>query len=155
MPAAYRKGARDLHDDWPCWPLTLIPRRLTTFLLPLPAKLVSGDVSPRWMAWQEGYPESPGAEFRQVQPGTAAWDLKTRFGKTIEREVLAYDPVPPAGQSAVFAVWLDNAWRECFYTVTKSILGRRIHHNRGLKFDMTHGDFMWNFPEASLTMRAA
>ena len=156
MPAAYRKGARDLHDDWGIFPFTRIPRRLTTYILPLPFVLVTawnlggGYAKPRWMPWQEGYPQAPDAQLRPAEPGTAAWDLRERFGKPIEREVLAYDPVLPIGQSALFAAWIDGEYRPCYYTMTRSLFGKRLHHNRGLKPDMTYGDFACNFPEASL-----
>ena len=157
MPAAYRKGARSKHDDFPFFPLTQIPRQWTTYRVPLPFAIVEawnlggGWIKPRWMPWQEGYPESPGMVFRPVEPGGAAWDLRERFGKPIEREVSAYDPVLPYGQAALFSAWIDNAWRPCFYTMTRNVFGKRLHHNRGAKPDMTHGDFHVSFPEASLT----
>lgn len=158
MPEAYRAGARPLHDDWGLWPFTLIPRKATWYRLPLPYRAVSvRGMAPSWIAWQEGYPEAPEAQFRPVKPGTAAWDLKTRFGKPIEREVLAYDTVPQPGGEGLFAVWLDNEWRECYYTNAKVIsvpfLGRRIvKTNRILKCDLTYGDFGCQFPDASFTV---
>jgi hypothetical protein len=164
MPRAYQFAnptGRPFHDDWriPWLPAALQPwgriRRMdTTFLLPMPMKLLQawGPVAPRWMPWQQGYvggmapiPEA----FRLAEAGTEA------AARGCAYEMLAYDPVLPAGQAALYAVWLDDAWRPCFYTRTDSVAGRRIHHNRGLKPDVTLGDFMWNFPEASLSVGKA
>lgn len=158
MPYSYQFAnpqGRPYQDDHGVWPLTAVRRMDNTYMLPLPLKLVwsSGPVAPHWMPWQEGYPEAPGAQLRPMDPASAAYDLATRFGKPIEREVLAYDPVLPGGQAAVFAVWLDGEWVPCYYTRTDELLGRRIHFNYGLKPDMTWGDFMLNWPEVSLTVR--
>jgi hypothetical protein len=158
MPAAYRQGARPLHDDWSVWPFTRIPRRWTWYNLPLPFKFLAGNYEPQWMPWQHGYPQSPEIKLRNVQPGTAAADLRDRFGKEIYYEVLAHDPVPPIGCWGRFAVWLDNAWRECYFTESKQVtipfLGkRRLHRNGILKFDLSLGDFGCQFPDASLTLK--
>lgn len=128
----------------------------TSYRLPLPFRAVEtwGIWGPRWMPWQEGYPLAPGMILRPMQEGGAAWDLATRWGKPITREVLAYDPVPPKGCGGIFAAWLGNQWVECYYARTDILpFGRILTHNRGLKPDMTWGDLMANFPEISLTIR--
>lgn len=144
MPAAYRKGARELHDDWGVWPFTRIPRRLTTYRLPMPARKVAGNAEPIWTPVQEGYPLAPDAEVRPMH----YWDGSKTI---IMPHVLSMHPVHPVGQWSVQAVWLDGEWRPCFETWTTRCLGRRLHHNRGLKPDLTLGDWAWNFPEASMT----
>lgn len=167
MPESYRfsnPNGRPYHDDWAMagvspvlQPQTRVRRMDTTYMLPLPLKLVwsKGGVKPNWIAWQEGYPGggSPDAQFRPMDPSGAAYDLATRFGKPITREVLAYDPVLPPGAAALFAVYLDGEWRPCYYTATAEVLGKRVYYNFGLKPDMTWGDFMTNWPEASLTFK--
>ena len=116
----------------------------TTFHLPMPMRLERawGGVKPVWVKWQDGYlgGESPGAVFRDVLDS---------------REVLAYDPVLVAGQAAVYSVWLDGKWRPCYYTSSRMVFGRRLHTNRGLKPDITRGDWHWAWPEASLSWTEA
>lgn len=157
MPLSYRfsnPNGRPYHDDWtapwlPRWaqPWGKIRRMDTTFMLPLPLKIISGNMKPRWIPLQEGYVGglSPEAQVRDSPyPKEAAL-----LGYS--REVLACDPVGVPGEWGTFAVWLDLEWRECYTTVTKIVGGRRFHTNRILKPDMTHGDFMLNFPDASAT----
>ena len=154
MPKAYQ--TRTLHDDWGIWPFTRIPRRLTWYNLPLPFKFLAGNYEPRWMPWQEGYPQSPAAILRPVQPGTAAFDLRERFGKDIRSEVLAHDPVPPAGCWGRFAVWLDEAWRECLFTTKKRLpFGKIWVYNGPVKFDITWGDFGVQAPDIGVGIRSA
>lgn len=149
MPWAYQQAnpqGRPFHDDWATWPFTRILRRDTAFRVPLPFILVasSGPVAPRWMPWQEGYPESPGANFRASVPGSEA------EARGCPREVLAHDPVLPIGQAATMAAYLNGRWVPCYRTSSSSFLGRRLHTNRGLKPDVTLGDFM-TYLEGSLT----
>lgn len=163
MPWAYQfanpKG-RPFHDDWSLWPFTRVRRMDTWYRLPLPFKAIKvSGFEPKWMPWQEGYPEAPGAQFRAAAPGAVAWSSKLGANVPISREVLAYDPVPPIGGSGLFAVWLDGAWRECFFTDTRIVdiplVGkRRRHTNRVLKCDMTFGDFGCQFPDASYSLGA-
>lgn len=150
MPRAYQfanPSGRPYHDDWraPWIPAALQPwgrvRRMdTTFLLPLPMKLAwsTGGVRSSLVPWQPNYVGG-------LAPGFELCDV----GGIPHVEV--YHPVLPSGQEAIYSVWLDGQWRPCFYTSTRTVFGRRLHHNRGLKPDVTLGDFMWNFPEASLT----
>lgn len=152
MPWAYQfanPNGRPYHDDWTVWPFTRIKRMDTTFMLPMPMKLVwsKGAVLPRWAPWQENYSggTAPNAKIRRALPGTEA------YARNILYEIEVYDPVLPVGQAAVYAVWLDNEWRPCYYTSTQTLFGRRLYTNRGVKPDVTYGDFMWNYPEMSLT----
>lgn len=167
MPWAYQFAnpqGRPLHDDWaakgvPSWlqPWTRIRRMDTTFMLPMPMKLVwsSGPVEPKWMPWQETYPGglTLEAQLRDAQAGSVAAAIGC------PHEILAYDPVLPIGQSAEYAVWLDGAYRTCFYTSTSLVGRKRLHTNRGIKPDLTVtmlnnkpvGDMAWNYPEASLS----
>lgn len=161
MPFAYRFSnpeGRPLQDDHgikgvpACLqPWTKIPRMNNFYELPFPYYAIETNMKPRWMAWQEGYPAAPWAQFRPVQEGTPAWDLKTRFGKPIEREVLAYDPVGGPGEWGRFGTLIDGKETECYYTSTKMLLGRRLHVNFLAKPDMTYGDFGTMFPDPSLT----
>ena len=157
MPMAYKfsnPNGRPYHDDWtakglPSWlqPWGKIRRMDTTYMLKLPLKAISTNMKPRWMPWQEGYPGgmSSWIELRDAQPGSEA------FQRGIPREVLAYDPVGGDGEWGDFGVELDGKVIECYSTYTKNIFGRRLHTNRILKPDMTHGDFHLSGPDASLT----
>lgn len=153
MPRAYQfanPAGRPYHDDWELrgipkaiQPWGKIRRMDTSFILPMPPKVVwsRGDPKPECVPYQEGWPLSPGAELRDT-PG----------GRT-PRCLVVYHPVLAAGQAAVFAVWLDGQWVNAFYTVTRNVLGFRIHSNRGLKHDVTLYDYMYNAPEFSLTFK--
>lgn len=154
MPRAYQFSnpqGRPYHNDWGLWPFTRITRMSTTYMLPLPFKLLQawGPVAPRWMPWQENYPGglAPEAQTRATILGAGS----EAEARGCPRELLAYDPVLPAGQAGLFGVWLDGAYRPCFYTESKVIFGRRLHRNYWLKPDLTLGDFATNFPDASLT----
>ena len=141
MPRAYQKAnpqGRPFHNDWP-WPFSKIPRMETAYRVPLPFKMVDGHSVPRWMPWQEGYPEAPEAQFRVATAGLP-----------YTREVLAHDPVPAIGQSGTFAAFLNGAWMPCYYASSTYLFGRRLHTNRGLKPDLTLGDMM-AWLEASLS----
>lgn len=143
MPAAYRQGARPLHDDWPPG-LRWIPRRWTAYRLPMPAKKIAGNADPEWVPVQDGYPLAPDAkvETKPYYDGKATIFIP---------HVLTMHPRHPAGQWSRQAVWLDGAWRECYLTWTKKIFGKEVYHNRGLKPDVTLGDWLWHWPEISLT----
>lgn len=136
MPLVYREHSRPLHDDWGLWPFTQIPRKWTTYLLPMPSKKIAGNAEPAWAPYQIGYPLAPGTEIRDINNTP---------------HILTMHPVHAVGQWSEQAVWLDGRWVPCYYTVTRAVFGRRFYHNRGLKPDVTLGDFAWNFPEASLT----
>jgi hypothetical protein len=158
LPFAYRKGQRPLHDDWSIWPFTRIPRAWTWYRMPMPFKCLEANYAPRWMPWQEGYPEAPEAQFRDAAPGALVWSSEKVGYIQLAREVLAYDPVPAVGGRAKFAVWLDGKWRECYHTSTVimqiPLVGlRRVHRNGILKFDITHGDFGCQFPDASFSLQ--
>lgn len=161
MPPAYRQGARPLHDDWgivtnnpilrALQPWQKITRMSTTYLLPLPAKLLRsrGPIKPEWFPRQKDYPMSPGAE-------VAACSWKVREGFLLPdpngdiEAFLTYNPTLPVGQSATFACWIDNEWVECYYTATFMLLGMfKKTFNIGMKFDLV--DPMWNFPEWSFS----
>ena len=163
MPFAYRfsnPNGRPYHDDWGIMtsnpliksiqPWQKVRRMDTTYLLPLPAKLVSssGPVTAEWYPYQEGYPLSPGANVE-----LCSWNVKEGFllpdPKGTIKAFLTYNPTLPVGQSATFACYIDKEWVDCYYTSTFKLFGKVKTFNYGMKFDLT--DPMWNFPEFSFS----
>jgi len=65
--------------------------------------------------------------------------------------VLGVDPYLNPGQWSRQAVWIDNEWVECYNTSTRLLFGRKLSANSGLRPDITLGDWMWWFPEVTLT----
>lgn len=167
MPWAYQFAnpqGRPYHDDWGIMtdnrvlkalqPWQRIRRMATYYPLPLPLEPIelSGGWQPRWMPWQEDYDGgvSEKAKLRPVpdDPDSLAWQLKVRHGKNVQREVLAYDPIPEPGKSGLFGVRIDGNLIPCFYTAAKKIpfTNRQVQYYYGLKPDMTWGDlglYMW------------
>ena len=133
-----------------------------TYPLPLPLTLLeqTGGVQPEWMPWQEGYfgGEAPGAQFRPLpdDPSALSRQLRDRWGKDVRREVLAYHPIPKADQSCLFGVHIDGKVIPCFYVFCKKVpfTKKQFQFYFGLKPDMTWGDFMLNWPEASMGLKA-
>lgn len=143
MPAAYRKGARPLHDDWPPgarW----IPRMWTAYRVPYPFKLVSGNLTPKWIPYQAGYPLVPGTEIREMY----YFDGVNNHDKF--PHILMYDFIPKVGQSGTLAAWIDGEYRECFFTTCFRIGSRAIQYHHGAKPDSVLGDFMCWYPEGYL-----
>ena len=161
MPFAYRfsnPDGRPYHNDWGIMssnplikslqPWQRIRRMDTTYLLPLPARLVaySGPVKQEWYPYQEFYPLSPGAIVERCSWSVREGELLPDPNGTIKAFLTAHPTLPP-GQSATFACWIDNEWVECYRTSTFACFGRTWTYNYGLKFDLV--DPMWNFPEWS------
>jgi len=123
------------HDDW-IFPISLIPRRWTSFCFPMPPGVWKGNGQMSWKRIQKGYPLSDDAELN-----------------TTKDFVYSADPVYPLGGWAILSCkpfsWLPRI--PCFFTISFSILGKGFHFNIGLKPDVTYGDWHWGFPEASLT----
>lgn len=151
------------HDDWKIpWipsflqPWTRIPRRLTTYYLPVPSKKVAGNVDPQWVLYQPGYPLAPDAQVED----RLWWDGKQ---SVMLPHVLTMLPVHdidwnnPKTMWSRQAVWLDGEWRECYYTISKPVNGKRLHHNHILKPDWDFhpykpmGSYNWSFPDISLS----
>lgn len=145
-------NGRPYHDDWKAkflpdaiQPWSKIRRMDTTFEIPLPFRMIEGNMKQRWMPWQEGYPEAPGIQLRAAVDGSEAQ------GRGIPREVYAFDPVGGPGEWGRFEGYLFDEWVECYYSSTIKLFGKRLHTNRIAKPDMTWGDFHVAWPDASLT----
>lgn len=163
MPFAYRfsnPDGRPYHNDWGIMssnpllkllqPWQRMRRMDTTYLLPLPAKLIdsSGPIKAEWYPYQEGYPLSPNANVELCSWGIKEGELLPDPNGTI-KAFLTYHPTLPSGQSATFACYIGGEWVECYRTSTFKKFGKTWTYNYGLKFDLT--DPMWNFPEFSLS----
>lgn len=174
MPWAYQKKNPDgrwLHNDHGIMTDNPVLKALQpwqrkrrvdhTYMLPLPLELIKGwgGIAPEWMPWQEGYQGgySCKAELRPVpdDPSALSWQLKNVHGKNVYAEVLAYHPNPKPGQAGLFGVRLDGELIPCFYTSAKKVpfTGKQFQYYYGLKPDMTWGDFMLNWPEASAAFK--
>lgn len=178
MPVAYQHPAgRWLHNDhgimaekipswFPSWLKKAIiavqpwqkARRVDhTYVLPLPLKLISGwgGIAPEWMPWQEGYfgGMASDIQLRPVpdDPNSLARSLRDQWGKDIRSEVLAYHPIPKPGQGGLFGVEINGKIVPCWYVSCIKIpfFKKQFQYYFGLKPDMTHGDFMLNWPEWS------
>lgn len=175
MPWSYQfanPDGRPYHDDWGIvtenkilkvlQPWQKIKRMSTTYMLPLPLKLIKGwgGIEPEWMPWQQEYEggASPWAQFRPAPDNldSLAWQLKNRHGKNVQREILAYHPNPKPGQAGLFGVWLDGKTIPCFYTAARKIpfTNKQVQYYYGLKPDMTWGDFGLYMWETSLGIKS-
>ena len=111
------------------------------------------------MPWQEDYAggAAPCAQLRPVpqDPGALSWQLRNVHGLDVQREVLAYHPNPKPGQAGLFGVRIDGDLFPCFYTSAKKVpfTSKQFQHYYGLKPDMTWGDFMLNWFEASAAFK--
>lgn len=149
MPVSYQHpNGRWLHDDHaiPQLPRWLQPwsyrRRVdSSYRLPMPVFKIRGNVDPSWTLYQEGYPLAPGTEIRMMQ-----WWDGDRNVSVLRPHILTMHPKYDNGWY-VGGVWLKGRVVPCYFSATY----RGWHHNHGLKPDVTHGDYMWNWPEASLT----
>ena len=151
MPAPYRKGKRDRHDDWgirgvskKIQPWTLIPRRWTAFRVPMPFRKVAGNQEPKWTPYDGVYPLAPGARL----------SIGDYFdGQQVVKipHVLTMHSVYDSGWSLQEA-YINGAWRTCFYTSSQEVAGKRLTVYQGLRLE-AHPDTMAWFPEASISWK--
>ena len=130
MPAEYRKGARDKHDDWAVMRST--PRIETARRVPLPFRQDSGVCEKRWMLWDTCYPATPGTliETREYRTVGGVFNLP---------HALVDCQIEGSGWAS-FSAWLDGRWVPCFKSYRKVIMGRLLaYYSGGLKQDLTVG----------------
>ena len=140
IPEVY-KTRRPLHDDWGIWPFTRIPRAWTFFGLPMPPTICAGTSSPSNIPIQRNYPLAPDA-ILWSDPNSG------------ELQVMSAHPVPPPGQWHILSVYIPRLGRiPCFIATSIRFGAYRLHLNLGLKPDVTLGDWIWWFPEASFTIK--
>lgn len=131
------------HDDWaiPFLPKSIqpwawIPRRWTSWVLPMPPTKVAGNAKPEWVRIQGGYPLAADAMVDESE--TLVWSMH---------------PVHASGQWSIQAVkvfqWAPRV--PCYFTASLPLAGKRLHVNCGIKPDVTTGDWHFGFPEASVT----
>jgi len=128
------------HDDW-IFPFSLLPRWINWVAVPLPTRKVFGNQESSRIPIQEDFPLAPdldivyghyvGEEFIQEDSGAS------------KRHVLAYHPVPKAGQWSIQAHYWPQLerWIPDYLTLSIMFFGKRLHINLGFKPDLTLGDW--------------
>lgn len=176
-PPGRTKGCgRYTHDDRsPKWLFSKIPRKLTTFDIPMSPLQVWGNQEPRWLPVQDCYPMAADTQYR---PAQAAHHI----AMGVKREYKAWPPVPDINRWTILSAPLLPARVPSYFAVSARLFNKRGHFNLGLKPDGVltpdrwktedgpikdvwgdrlrpddgcHvGDSAWNFPETSLSFRA-
>jgi len=140
------------HDDWGIigiplkyQPWTWIPRRWTSWVLPMPPGKVAGNGTARAAMVQPNYP--------------IASDALVWTDPSGQKYFLAMQPGYECGQWAILNVklfkWLPRV--PCYFTFSYLLFGKKLYFNIGLKPDLTYDgpgtdyNFHWGWPEMSVT----
>ena len=170
MPYVYQATnpfGRPLHDDWgimrkdipgPAWfkdivgalqPWQKRPRILDAYMVPLPFRRIAGNAEPIWTPiLRDGWPlagdDSEIARFDY-------WD----GAKTVPNvlHVKTMHPIHKAGEWSRQAAFIGGAWRECFFSQSWNIKGKRLTYYNGLKLDPHPIDLMCWGHEMSLSLK--
>ncbi len=174
MPYVYQfgvEGGRPYQDDHKIkgvpgflQPWSWIMRMRNSYRKPMPSYKIEGNRDPSWTPYQEGYPLAPGTEIRMID----WYDGKQTVSIP---HILTMHPSHDPGGWSVQGYWDEKEKRiiPCYYTFSTKVIqsgplkGRYYYGNQGLKPDVNakpelrgtgkNGDCMWNWPEASRTLK--
>ena len=128
MPAEYRRGARERHDDWAFMRGTT--RISTARRVPLPFRQDTGKCEKKWMLWDTSYPASPDLRIETREYCTAGGDFMLPHA-------LIDCQVEDSGWAS-FLAYLNGEWVPCFKSYRAIHFGRRLaYYSGGLKSDIT------------------
>lgn len=95
-------GKRFLHDDYPCWPLTTIPRTLTSFIIKKPPVMLEGNQT-HWCNFDNGT-----VSYADKQPGERwgpkPWPLKGQWQRSL---IAFYDPITEEEYNGIYYADVD------------------------------------------------
>ena len=159
MPYPYRRstpGGRPYHDDHGIMTSNPILRALQpwqgrerindAYKVPVPFRRARGNAEAIWTPLLKEWPLAPGAPIKK--------DIYFDGEKNIEALfVLTMHTIHDAGQWSVQEAYIDGAWRECYFTRSRRVMGKRMTYYYGLRLDPHPQDLMGWFPEASLSFK--
>lgn len=119
----------------------------TAYKVPMPFRKIDGNAEPAFVIYDGKYPLAPDTEVLDY----SQWEQQPDGSRVLKHYpgVYTMEQIHDAGQWSRQAAFIDGEWRECYWTASSRVFGRKLVRYAGLKLDVV--DPMCWFPEASLT----